>query len=94
MLVVATNIINLLTQVALSLAVLMMVWGGIQLAIAGGSEEKVAEGKKTLTQAVIGLAIVLASWLIINELLKLLAGTTGNTNFLPWNQITCTRGTI
>lgn len=85
-LVVAKNIIGFLSEVAFSVAVLMIVYGAVKLAMAGGSEERVTEGKKVITNAVIGLVIALAAWLIVNELLHLLSG---DTKYL-WAQITCT----
>ena len=73
---VINAIIDLLKIIALPLAIIMIVWGGIQIMTGystGEKEKKVVQGKKTITYAVIGLAIVYAvSFIvgIIEELLK------------------------
>lgn len=83
--VVTINIIKFLFQISIAIGVLMMVWGGIQMMIAGGSEEKVGKGKKTITAAFIGMVIALAAWIIVGTLLSFLAD---NPTFV-WNQVTC-----
>lgn len=85
------NIINfLLTDVALPLTTVMIAVGGVMLAISGGSPKRQELGKKILTSAVIGLIVVLASWLILNTVINLLAGGEKPTGFpWPWNEIQC-----
>lgn len=85
------NIINfLLEDVALPLTTVMIAVGGVTLAISGGSPKRLELGKKILTSAVIGLIVVLASWLIINTIINLLAGGEQPTGFpWPWNEIQC-----
>jgi hypothetical protein len=85
-LIVAKNIIKFLSETAFAIAVVMIVYGAIVLMTAGGSEERVTKGKGIITNAVIGLVIALAAWLIINELLQILSG---NPTY-PWSDITCT----
>ncbi|MDP1706393.1 MAG: hypothetical protein Q8L36_01060 [bacterium] len=84
-LVVAKNIINYLTQLAFVLVTAMIVWGAIQMIISAGSSEKFTHGKKGITDAVIGLLVIMATWLIINEFLHLLNGNLT----LPWDNIQC-----
>ena len=85
------NIINfLLEDVALPLTTVMIAVGGVTLAISGGSPKRLELGKKILTSAVIGVVVVLASWLIINTIINLLAGGEQPTGFpWPWNEIQC-----
>ncbi len=82
---VVVNSINILTELAVVLAVGMTVYGAIVLMISGGSEERVKKGRGSITSAIIGLIIVLAGWLIINTVLHLI---TGNIDF-PWADIQC-----
>jgi hypothetical protein len=84
-LVVTSNIVQFLWQIAFVVAVGMIVWGALQTMTSGGSEERVSQGRKTMTAAVIGLVIALAAWLIVNELLLLLSGKPA----LPWSEISC-----
>ena len=84
-LVVVRNIITLLLEIAIPLAVAMMVWGAISLAIAAGNEQRIASGRKTITAGVWGTIIALCAWLIVNTLLQILSG---NLSF-PWAEIRC-----
>ncbi len=43
---------------------LFLVWGGIEWITSGGDKTKTEEAKKRLTNAVIGLTIVVISWAI------------------------------
>ncbi|MFA6407539.1 MAG: hypothetical protein WCV80_02430 [Candidatus Paceibacterota bacterium] len=84
--VVAKNIVQILFQFAFLIAVGMMVWGALQMVIAGGDEGKITDAKATITDAALGLAIALGSWLIVNVFLNLLGGSSP----LPWATISCT----
>jgi type IV secretory pathway VirB2 component (pilin) len=59
-----------LTYIAIPIAVLMVVWGGIQMAISAGDEGKFKRGRQIITAAAIGLLIVFGAWLIVNTVLK------------------------
>ena len=50
-------------------ALLMFVYGGFTFLISAGNEEQVKKGKAILQGAIIGLIIVLGSYMIINFLL-------------------------
>lgn len=68
-------------QVALGLlgiiAVSLIIYAGFIWMTSGGSEEKVAQAKKTLRNAIIGLLIVLSAWGITYFILQKLLGATG-----------------
>lgn len=57
------------TQIALAgtaiIAVTMIIYGGVMMIMSGGKEENVQKGKDTLLWAVVGLAIVLFSGVIM-----------------------------
>ncbi len=55
------------------LAFIMILVGGFQILTAGSNPENLEKGKKTLTYAIIGLALIVLSWLI----LKTIAYLTG-----------------
>ncbi len=84
-LVVIRNIVTLLFEIAIPLTTVMIVWGALRLMLAAGSEENVRSGRTIITNAVTGLVISLAAWVIVNTILHIL---TGRVNF-PWNQINC-----
>lgn len=51
---------------AFPLVVLFFLWGGFLLLTSGGSPNRVEQGKKAITGAVIGLVIVLTSVVVIH----------------------------
>ena len=61
---------------ALSLAgiavLVMLIWGGYQVLMAGGDKEGAVKAQKTLTYAIGGLILVLSAWIILNLLGKFL----------------------
>jgi hypothetical protein len=67
---VGINVSNLILGIVGSLALLMFVIGGFLMLISAGNSEKVAKAKNILVAAVIGLALVFASYLIINFVME------------------------
>lgn len=57
--VVVTQISTFLLEIAVPLTAIMALVGGFQMITAAGNPEKFASGRKTLTYAVIGFAVVL-----------------------------------
>lgn len=86
--VLIKNIVDFLTEaVAMPVAVIILIYGGLTLLTSGGSEDKIRKGKAALWQAVWGLIIVFAAWLIVDTIIKWFVA--GNFQFLfgPWNAI-------
>ena len=75
----------MLYTLAIPIAAVMIVYGGIMMMIAGGNESRFASGRSAATSAVIGLVIALLAWLIIDTIIKV---TTGGS-LGPWNKINC-----
>lgn len=63
--IVALNITDIVLRLAGIVAVGFVIWGGIQYILARGEPNGVANGKKTLTHAIIGLIIAIASSAIV-----------------------------
>lgn len=61
-----TNIINLAIYILGGVSVLMVVIGGIRMAIANGDTGNIKAGKDTILWAVIGLIVALLSYTIVN----------------------------
>lgn len=57
------------------LALGFAVWGGYTLMESAGSQEKIKEGKQTIWGGVLGITIVLTSWLLIGFVTAALTGT-------------------
>jgi glucose uptake protein GlcU len=64
------NIINIILPVVGIVAVLFIIIGGFQLITSRGNEEQAESGKKTLTNAIIGLVVILLSYVIVNVIIN------------------------
>lgn len=67
---VIINLAGIILAVTGSLSLLAFVIGGIMFLVSSGSSEMVGQAKKTITGAIIGMAIVFGSYTIITFVLK------------------------
>ena len=65
---IVANVLTDLTVIAAYLVIGYVIYGGYQYMLSNGDPGKVANGKKTLVQAFIGLAIVILSNVILNTI--------------------------
>jgi len=76
------QIINIVLSVLGVIFLILIIYGGILWMTAAGNEEKVKKAKELITEALIGLVIVLAayaiSYFVINQLVN--ASLTSNTD--------------
>lgn len=77
------NIIVLITEIAFAIAALFFVVGGITFLVSSGSPEKIEKAKKTITSAVIGIVIVLTSYLIVVSVIVALGGKQAYFSLKP-----------
>lgn len=75
---IVANVITDITVIAAYLIIGYVIYGGYLYMFSGGDPGKVATGKKTLTQAFIGLAIVMSANVIMNTIRIALVGGSGN----------------
>lgn len=73
-----TFTINTISLVGGTIALIMIIWSGIQIITSSGDPAKMARGKSRLFFAIIGLIVMLASYFIVNNVLKLTGTNTGN----------------
>lgn len=86
--VLAKNIFDFLVEkIALPIAVVVFIYGGIMLLTSGGSEDKITKGRKALWQAVWGMLIAFAAWIIVDTIIKWLVDPNFQWQFGPWNKI-------
>jgi Type IV secretion system pilin len=71
------GIYNFLLGMAGIVAFGLLIWGGIQMLLYSVDEEHVKQGKSTVLQALIGLAIILLAYIVVNTLLVVLGVTDG-----------------
>lgn len=82
---VVQNVIQLMFQLSIVLAVAYSMFGAFLIMTARGNEDTVGKGRGAITAAVTGLAISLTAWLLIDSLINILGGGS----VAPWNRLTC-----
>lgn len=60
------SVIRILIGLLLSITVLFIILGGYQYVTSAGNEEQAKRGRRTLTYAIIGLVVVILSYVIVN----------------------------
>lgn len=70
------QVANFLIAVALIIAVIFILWGGIMYMSAGADEAKATEAKARIKNGIIGAAVVLAVGLIMSTLASIIATGT------------------
>ncbi|MCL4397866.1 pilin [Patescibacteria group bacterium] len=76
---IISSVLNLLLFVAFVAALIFLIIGGIKWILSGGDKEGTSKAKETVTSALIGLAVVLAAWILINILLSFFGVSSGLT---------------
>jgi hypothetical protein len=67
---VFVQVIRVIFGIVALLATVMFVYGGLLFLTSGGNTERVQKGKDTLQWSVIGIVIVITSWIIIRFVLE------------------------
>ena len=75
------NIVDFLFQIAASIAVLMIFWGGFLILTSRGNPGQIDKGKKALANTVIGALIAFLAWLGISALLNTIGFGLNAANF-------------
>lgn len=65
-----------------------IIYGGFLVLTSAGDEGKVTQGRHAITSAVVGFAVVLSAWLIVNTVLTI-SGCEGAWYVLSNAQFTC-----
>jgi len=63
------GVTNLLTSIMGTVAVLMLVFGGIMYALSGGKQETMDKAKKIITVTIIGMVIIFAAFAIVSTVI-------------------------
>ncbi len=73
------RVINILLGVAFLVAVLFLILGGFRYIVSGGNEKTAEAGKKTVLNALIGIVIVILSYVIVQVVSRTVSsGASGN----------------
>ena len=77
---IAVNVLTNISVISAYLVLGYVIYGGYLYTMSGGSADKIANGKKTITRAFIGLAIVSLANIILNTIRFILIGAGGKEN--------------
>lgn len=67
------NVTRWLFMISIPVAVALFLYGGYLIMTSGGAQDRVGQGRKVITTAVIGFVIVMVSWLVIRTIFSYLA---------------------
>lgn len=90
----ANNVVDIVIVLALGISVIIFIYAGWLLLSSAGNATQVKRGKDVMLNVLVGLIIILTSWLVIDVMLKTLlpnGEVTFGSNPLPWSQIACTK---
>ena len=73
---VINGIIDFLKIIVIPIGTVMVIIGGLQYMLSGGSEEKVTKAKSTILYAIIGIVIVLSVKFIVGIVQEILGNAT------------------
>lgn len=65
------SVVNFIFVVAIIIALIFLIYGGLKWLVSGGDKGKVEEARGTIIAAIIGLIIVFLSYVILNFVLTL-----------------------
>lgn len=71
-----TFIVNIILYIVGAIALLMLVYGGFMYIISGGNEDTIEKAKKILTYAIVGVVVVIISYVVVNFLVAEIAWNT------------------
>ena len=81
----AQNVINAGIYIAVFLSAVLFAWAGFNYLIAGGDSGKAEHAKKVFWNIGAGLVLILAAWLIVDLIMKMLVNQ--DALFGPWNEV-------
>lgn len=80
-------IVNFLLGSATLVAIGYILFGGVRMIVAAGNENQIKDAKSTITNAIVGLVIIILAFLIVTSVTSYLTGqslTQLRTNFLKF----------
>lgn len=77
---IISNAINGILVLAGVIAVVYLIYGGIQYTTAGGSPEQATKGKTTIINAIIGIVIIFVAIILVRVVTGILTSGTAGVN--------------
>ena len=72
------NVIKVILGVSGTVALIFIIWGGIQWMISKGDQGKIASARKLMTSGMIGIAIIAAAYAITDFVIKQITVVAGS----------------
>ncbi len=88
------NVINFMLEIAAVIAVIATLYGGLVILTSAGSAERMNTGKRAATAAVVGLVIILSSFVILNTLIVAFTKCELDLSLKENQFITCEEGVL
>lgn len=73
----ANRVINGILGVVGAVALLYIVWGGVQWMTSQGNSDKIQKGKDTIVWGILGLVMIFSSYVIITFVMNILGDNIG-----------------
>jgi len=90
LLVLAQNVLKFAFEIAFLIVVGFIVYGGFRWIFSLGKEENIKAGQRIITNAIIGIVIILAAWIIVNTVFWFIAQAGGTEEYIgTWYKIKC-----
>ncbi len=83
------NVINYGTGILISICVLIIIVAGIIYIVSAGDSGLMEKAKSALKAAIVGFAIFVCAWLIVNVIIRILAVNFSEIGITDWNTIVC-----
>ncbi|MDH4330018.1 MAG: pilin [Candidatus Moranbacteria bacterium] len=84
------GIVGYIRNLLAGVAIAMIAVGGVMYVISAGSQQMMEKAKSVIQQALIGVAIVLGAWLIINTMMLFLGASDNlGVNAVNWYTFDC-----
>ncbi len=68
------KLINILLVLAVILALIFLIWGGIRWIMSGGDKQKIEQARSAIIGAIVGLVLAFLSFLILNGVIFIITG--------------------
>jgi len=89
LLVLAQNVLKFALEIAFLIVIGSIVYGGFRWIFSLGKEENLKAGQKIITNAIIGIVIILTAWLIVNTVFWVIKQMGGDNYTGTWFHIDC-----
>lgn len=87
----AQRVLHFAIQMAFLIIVIFIVYGGFRWIFSVGKEENIREGQRIITNAIVGLIIILCAWLIVNTVFWFIVQVGFSSDYYTgtWYNIEC-----